>query len=132
VPFGPLLPLVTTSKCCGAARQSGHSLQLQNLQGANSQTADKAAFGPLFSNCNFRSKALKDKSFGEYRFPDFLTCKQSIFYGNFFQKLRHKLGAALPQYFYSDVLRYRKTWQTHDFNLGTVFCSGTLKVPLTS
>ena len=41
---GPLLPFVTTSKCCGAARQSGHSLQLQNLQGANSQTADKPAF----------------------------------------------------------------------------------------
>jgi hypothetical protein len=38
---GPLLPFITTSKCCGAARQSGHSLQLQNLRGANSQTADK-------------------------------------------------------------------------------------------
>jgi hypothetical protein len=37
---GPLQPLATTSKCCGAARQSGHSLQLQNLRGANSQTAD--------------------------------------------------------------------------------------------
>ncbi|MFT4707973.1 MAG: hypothetical protein ACI9PU_001817, partial [Ascidiaceihabitans sp.] len=30
---GPLLPFITTSKCCGAARQSGHSLQLQNLRG---------------------------------------------------------------------------------------------------
>ncbi|MFT4742572.1 MAG: hypothetical protein ACI91Z_000545 [Yoonia sp.] len=40
---GPLLPFVTTSKCCGAARQSGHSLQRQNLQGANSQTADKVS-----------------------------------------------------------------------------------------
>jgi hypothetical protein len=30
---GPLLPFVTTSKCCGAARQSGHLLQLQNLRG---------------------------------------------------------------------------------------------------
>ena len=44
MPFGPLQPLATTSKCCGAARQSGHSLQLQNLRGANSQTADKAPF----------------------------------------------------------------------------------------
>jgi hypothetical protein len=41
---GPLLPFITTSKCCGAARQSGHSLQLQNLRGANSQTADKVTF----------------------------------------------------------------------------------------
>ena len=41
---GPLLPFITTSKCCGAARQSGHSLQLQNLRGANSQTADKVNF----------------------------------------------------------------------------------------
>ena len=40
---GPDLPFITTSKCCGAARQSGHSLQLQNLQAANSQTADEAA-----------------------------------------------------------------------------------------
>jgi hypothetical protein len=36
---GPLLPFITASKCCGAARQTGHSLQLQNLRGANSQTA---------------------------------------------------------------------------------------------
>jgi hypothetical protein len=38
----PLLPFITTSKCCGAARQSGHSLQLQNLRGANSQTAGQS------------------------------------------------------------------------------------------
>jgi hypothetical protein len=28
---GPLLLFVTTSKCCGAARRTRHSLQLQNL-----------------------------------------------------------------------------------------------------
>jgi hypothetical protein len=46
---GPLLPFITTSKCCGAARQSGHSLQLQNLRGANSQTAglSRHSFFPL-------------------------------------------------------------------------------------
>jgi hypothetical protein len=39
VTIGPDLPFTHPRSCCGAARQSGHSLQLQNLRGANSQTA---------------------------------------------------------------------------------------------
>jgi len=36
---GPLLPLTMPDQCCGAARRSGLSLQMQNLRWVNSHSA---------------------------------------------------------------------------------------------
>jgi hypothetical protein len=33
VAHGPLLPFITTSKCCGAARHCGHSCMAQHFVG---------------------------------------------------------------------------------------------------
>jgi hypothetical protein len=39
--IGPLQPFNATSRFCGAARRTGHSLRLRNLGEMNSQSADK-------------------------------------------------------------------------------------------
>jgi hypothetical protein len=54
---GPLLPFNATSRFCGAARRTGHSLRLRNLGKMNSQSADKAAllFSPFANAANIRT-----------------------------------------------------------------------------
>jgi hypothetical protein len=56
--IGPLPPLATTSKCCGAARRSRHSCIMQHFVSQNVGQRDLASFSCSCANGCFSKEVL--------------------------------------------------------------------------